>query len=46
MLDRDTGKVVEQTLSHAGETVREFYAAIPEPAVVRHGHGHLRRLIG
>jgi hypothetical protein len=27
MLDRDTGEVVEQTLSHDGETVREFYAA-------------------
>jgi transposase len=34
MLDRDTGEVVEQTLSHEGETVREFYAAIPKPAVV------------
>ena len=34
MLDRDTGEVVEQTLSHDGETVREFYAAIPKPAVV------------
>jgi hypothetical protein len=32
MLDRDTGEVVEQTLSHDGETVREFYAAIPKPA--------------
>jgi hypothetical protein len=31
MLDRDTGEVVEQTLSHDGETVREFYAAIPKP---------------
>jgi hypothetical protein len=34
MLDRDTGEVVEQTLSHEAETVREFYAAIPKPAVV------------
>ena len=34
MLDRDTGEVVEQTLNHDGEAVREFYAAIPKPAVV------------
>ena len=34
MLDRETGEVVEHTLSHDGETVREFYAAIPKPAVV------------
>jgi transposase len=34
MLDRDTGEVVEQTLNHDGDTVREFYAAIPKPAVV------------
>ena len=34
MLDRETGEVVEKTLSHDGETVREFYASIPAPAVV------------
>jgi transposase len=34
MLDRDTGEVVEKTLTHEGETVREFYAAIPAPVVV------------
>ena len=34
MLDGDTGEVVEQTLSHDGDTVREFYASIPGPAVV------------
>ena len=34
MLDRDTGEVVEQTLKHEGETVREFYAALPAPVVV------------
>ena len=34
MLDRDTGEVVEHTLSHDGEAVREFYAALPKPAVV------------
>jgi hypothetical protein len=34
MLDRDTGAVVEQTLSHEGEAVREFYAAISMQAVV------------
>jgi transposase len=34
MLDRDTGEVVEQTLNHDGETVREFYTSLPAPAVV------------
>src|SRR3989442_5961776 len=34
MLDRDTGVVVEKTLKHAGEAVREFYASIPPPVVV------------
>jgi hypothetical protein len=34
MLDCDTGEAVEQTLSHDGTTVREFYAAIPKPAMV------------
>ena len=34
MLDGDTGEVVERTLTHEGETVREFYASIPGPAVV------------
>ena len=34
MLDRETGEVVEQTLTHEGETVREFYAALPGPVVV------------
>jgi transposase len=34
MLDRDTGDVVEQTLPHDGEAVRQFYAALPAPVVV------------
>jgi transposase len=34
MLDRDTGVVVEKTLQHDGEAVREFYASIPPPVVV------------
>src|SRR5882757_3366774 len=34
MLDRDTGAVIEKTLKHAGEAVREFYASIPPPVVV------------
>ncbi len=29
MLDRDIGVVVEKTLKHEGEAVREFYASIP-----------------
>ena len=28
MLDRETGEVVEKTLKHEGEAVREFYAAL------------------
>ena len=34
MLDRDTGEIVEKTLSHEGGAVREFYASIPRPVVV------------
>ena len=34
MLDRDTGVVVEKTLTHEGGAVREFYASIPAPVVV------------
>src|ERR1700738_3233041 len=34
MLDRDTGAVVEKTLKHEGEAVREFYTSIPPPVVV------------
>ena len=34
MLDRDTGVVVEKTLTHEGGAVREFYASIPLPVVV------------
>jgi hypothetical protein len=29
MLDRDTGAVIEKTLKHEDEAVREFYASIP-----------------
>jgi hypothetical protein len=34
ILNRETREVTEKTLKHEGETVREFYAAIPTPAVV------------
>ena len=34
MLDRETGVVVEKTLKHEGEAVREFYASIPPPVLV------------
>jgi hypothetical protein len=34
MLDRDTGETAEVTLKHAGDTVREFNAALPLPVVV------------
>src|SRR3982074_3446759 len=34
MLDRDTGEIVEKTLTHEGGAVREFYASMPPPVVV------------
>ena len=34
MLDRDTGRSVEKTLKHEGDTVREFYASLPAPVLV------------
>ncbi len=34
MLDTDTGEVVEKTLQHKAEEVREFYAALPGPVQV------------
>src|SRR5437763_6342557 len=34
MLDRDPGAVIEKTLKHEGEAVREFYASLPAPVVV------------
>ena len=34
MLDCATGEVVEKTLKHEADTVREFYAALPGPVVV------------
>jgi transposase len=34
MLDSDTGELVEKTLEHDGEKVREFYAVLPGPVLV------------
>jgi transposase len=34
MLDRETGEVVEKTLKHEAQAVREFYAALAAPVVV------------
>jgi len=34
MLDRETGEVTEQTLTHEGAVVRDFYAALSKPVVV------------
>ena len=34
MLDTDTGELEEKTLGHEGETVREFYSALPGPILV------------
>jgi transposase len=34
MVDTETGEVIEKTLQHEGEQVREFYAALPRPVLV------------
>jgi hypothetical protein len=34
MLDTGTGELVEKTLAHDGEKVREFYAALPGSVLV------------
>ena len=34
MLDSDTGELEEKTLEHEGDTVREFYSALPGPILV------------
>jgi transposase len=34
MLDCESGEIVEQTLKHDGNTIRQFYAGLPRPVVV------------
>ena len=34
MVDVETGEVIERTLEHEGEAVREFYDALPKPVLV------------
>ncbi len=34
MLDTETGELEEKTLEHEGDTVREFYSALPGPILV------------
>jgi hypothetical protein len=34
MLDTATGEVVNKTLTHEGESVREFYSTLPGPVKV------------
>jgi transposase len=34
MLDTDTGEVIEKTLEHEGDKLREFYSALPGPVLV------------
>jgi transposase len=34
MVDTETGEVTEKTLMHEGNVVREFYQAVPRPALV------------
>jgi hypothetical protein len=43
MLDRDPGEIVEKTLTHDGEAVREFNASIPAPALSCASSRHIRR---
>jgi len=33
VLDTDTGEMVEKTIQHEGDQVREFYAALPRPVL-------------
>ena len=33
MMDTDTGEVIEKTLEHEGDEVREFYSALPGPVL-------------
>ena len=35
VLDTETGELVEKTLQHEGDSVRQFYAALPKPVLVR-----------
>ncbi len=34
MLETETGELVEKTLEHEGEKVREFYSTLPGPVLV------------
>jgi hypothetical protein len=34
MLDTTTGEVMERTLAHEGDNVREFYSKLPRPVRV------------
>ena len=34
MLDTETGELVQKTLEHQAEKVREFYSALPGPVLV------------
>ncbi|HUN63631.1 MAG TPA: hypothetical protein VMU53_16650, partial [Candidatus Sulfotelmatobacter sp.] len=34
MLDTETGEVVNRTLPHEGQEVREFYSNLPRPVLV------------
>jgi hypothetical protein len=34
MLDTETGEVVNRTLMHEGNEVREFYSQLPHPVLV------------
>ena len=34
MLNVETGEIVEKTLRHEGDSVREFYSSLPRPTRV------------
>ena len=44
MLDTESGEVIEKTLQHEGEEVREFYAALSKPVLVGLGAPRLGSL--
>jgi hypothetical protein len=44
MVDTETGEFVERTLSHEGNALREFYAALEGPVVGIEATGAMRML--
>ena len=40
MLDQETGETAELTLKHEGDTVRDFFAALPLDIAIRFARGN------